>query len=378
MTAPEPAASGGLLAAMRPRQWTKNLLLYAGIVFAAELDDPERWVQATAAFVAYCLASSAAYILNDVRDAERDRLHPLKRDRPIASGRVRPERALNVAGILATLAFAVIAPLGWGSLAYMAGFVALQAAYSFGLKNLPLIDVMAIAGLFVIRAAAGAEAVDVRISPWLIVCTALLALFLALAKRRGELATTGMEAGRPVLSGYSLELVDQLVTIVAACTIVAYSLYTFEAREGSAMMATIPFVVYGLFRYIELMHREDLGEEPENVLLTDVPILVSIVESRSSTLFQPDVIRSTRSERSSTRAWRSARLSFSIRSRRRIVWPASPRTSASWRATGRASARMPSWTASPTAAGVAVLSRAASPPSSSTCARARSSAASTS
>jgi 4-hydroxybenzoate polyprenyltransferase len=275
MTATERAASGGLLAAMRPRQWTKNLLLFAGIVFAAELDDPERWAKAIAAFVAYCLASSAAYIFNDVRDAERDRLHPVKRLRPIASGRVRPERALNVAGILVALAFAVVAPLGWGSLAYMAGFVGLQAAYSLGLKNIPLIDVMAIAGLFVIRAAAGAEAVDVKISPWLIVCTALLALFLALAKRRGELAT-GVEEGRQVLSGYSLELVDQLVTIVAACTIVAYSLYTFEAREGSAMMATIPFVVYGLFRYIQLMHREDLGEEPENVLLTDVPILATI------------------------------------------------------------------------------------------------------
>ena len=275
MTATERAASGGVLAAMRPRQWTKNLLLFAGIVFAAELDDPERWAKAIAAFVAYCLASSAAYIFNDVRDAERDRLHPVKRLRPIASGRVRPERALNVAGILVALAFAIVAPLGWGSLAYMAGFVGLQAAYSLGLKNIPLIDVMAIAGLFVIRAAAGAEAVDVKISPWLIVCTALLALFLALAKRRGELAT-GVEEGRLVLSGYSLELVDQLVTIVAACTIVAYSLYTFEAREGSAMMATIPFVVYGLFRYIQLMHREDLGEEPENVLLTDGPILATI------------------------------------------------------------------------------------------------------
>ena len=275
MTATERAASGGVLAAMRPRQWTKNLLLFAGIVFAAELDDPERWAKAIAAFVAYCLASSAAYIFNDVRDAERDRLHPVKRLRPIASGRVRPERALNVAGILVALAFAIVAPLGWGSLAYMAGFVGLQAAYSLGLKNIPLIDVMAIAGLFVLRAAAGAEAVDVKISPWLIVCTALLALFLALAKRRGELAT-GVEEGRLVLSGYSLELVDQLVTIVAACTIVAYSLYTFEAREGSAMMATIPFVVYGLFRYIQLMHREDLGEEPENVLLTDGPILATI------------------------------------------------------------------------------------------------------
>jgi 4-hydroxybenzoate polyprenyltransferase len=266
-----------MLAAMRPRQWSKNLLLYAGLLFAAEFDDPERWVQATAAFVAYCLASSAAYLFNDVRDASHDRLHPLKRTRPIASGAVRSNRALNVAGILATLAVAIVAPLGWGSLAYMAGFLVLQAAYSFGLKNLALIDVMAISGLFVIRAAAGAEAVDVRISPWLLICTALLALFLALAKRRGELFSTGVDGpGRPVLSGYSSALVDQLVSIVAACTIVAYSLYTFEAREGSAMMATIPFVVFGLFRYLQLMHREDLGEEPENVLLTDVPILATV------------------------------------------------------------------------------------------------------
>ena len=266
-----------MLAAMRPRQWPKNLLLYAGILFAAELDDPVRWLQATAAFVAYCLASSAAYIFNDVRDVEHDRRHPLKSGRPIASGAVRPDRALKVAAILLAVAFAIVARLGWGSLAYLAGFVALQAAYSLRLKHLVLIDVMAISGLFVIRAAAGAEAVDVPISPWLIVCTALLALFLALAKRRGELVSTAAAgSGRPVLSGYSFALVDQLVSIVAACTIVAYALYTFEAREGSAMMATIPFVVYGLFRYIQLMHREDLGEEPENVLLTDVPILLTI------------------------------------------------------------------------------------------------------
>jgi 4-hydroxybenzoate polyprenyltransferase len=273
----EARAEGGMVAAMRPRQWSKNLLLYAGIIFAAEIDDPGRWVQATAAFVAYCLASSAAYIVNDVRDARHDRLHPLKRHRPIASGAVRKDRALNVAGILAVLAIAIVAPLGWGSLGYMAGFLALQGAYNLGLKDFALIDVMAIAGLFVIRAAAGAEAVHVRISPWLLICTALLALFLALAKRRGELATTGEEeGGRPVLAGYSFPLLDQLVSIVAACAIVAYSLYTFEAREGSAMMATIPFVVFGLFRYLLLMHRKDLGEEPENVLLTDVPILLTI------------------------------------------------------------------------------------------------------
>jgi 4-hydroxybenzoate polyprenyltransferase len=264
-----------LLAALRPRQWPKNLLVFAGLIFAAEYDDPAKWGLALAAFAAYCAASSAAYLLNDVLDAQEDRRHPLKRGRPVASGALAPRLALGIAAVLALAALAVTASLGWPSLLYMGGFLALQAAYSLLLKRLVLIDVMAIAALFVIRAAAGAEAVDVRISPWLIVCTALLALFLALAKRRGELASTD-GAGRAVLDGYSFALVDQLVSIVAACTIVAYSLYTFEAREGSAMMATIPFVVFGLFRYLMLMHRKDLGEEPENVLLTDVPILATV------------------------------------------------------------------------------------------------------
>jgi 4-hydroxybenzoate polyprenyltransferase len=265
-----------VLVSMRPRQWTKNLLLFAGLLFAAEYDDPVRWIEAFVAFVAYCAASSAAYIVNDVLDAEEDRRHPLKRTRPIAAGALSPDRALKIAAMLAIFALAAMSWFGWASVAYITGFLALQAAYSWRLKQVVLIDVMAIAALFVIRAAAGAEAVDVRISPWLIVCTALLALFLALAKRRGELTSLGEGAGRGVLAGYSFALVDQLVSIVAACTIVAYSLYTFEAREGSAMMATIPFVVFGIFRYLLLMHREDLGEEPESVLLSDFPILVTI------------------------------------------------------------------------------------------------------
>ncbi|HKF15195.1 MAG TPA: UbiA prenyltransferase family protein [Gaiellaceae bacterium] len=263
-----------LLAATRPLQWSKNLLVFAGILFAAEYDEPEKWAAAAATFVAYCAGSSAAYVFNDVLDAEQDRLHPLKRHRPVASGALPMEGALGFAAVLAVIALTITAILGLPSLGYMAGFLALQVAYSVRLKHVVLIDVIAIAGLFVIRAAAGAEAVNVDISPWLIVCTALLALFLALAKRRGELVSeTGV---RPVLDGYSLPLVDQLVTVVVACTIVAYSLYTFNAREGSAMMATIPFVVFGLFRYLLLMHREDLGEEPERVLLTDVPILATV------------------------------------------------------------------------------------------------------
>jgi 4-hydroxybenzoate polyprenyltransferase len=267
-----------LVEALRPRQWTKNLLLFAGLVFAAKIGDATRWLEAVGAFAAYCAASSSAYLVNDVRDAAHDRTHPIKRLRPIASGRLSVAGALWLAGVLAVAALAGAAALGTWSLLFMAGFLVLQGAYSAGLKHVVLIDVLVIGGLFVIRAAAGAEAIDVRISPWLLVCTALLALFLALAKRRAELVLVGAESapGRPVLEGYSLALVDQLVTVVAASTVIAYSLYTFTARDSNAMMVTIPFVLYGVFRYLLLLHRRDLGEEPENVLLTDPPLLVTV------------------------------------------------------------------------------------------------------
>ena len=266
------------LAALRPRQWSKNLLLFAGLLFAAKLGDVTRWLEALGAFACYCAASSAAYLVNDVRDAEHDRAHPVKRLRPVASGELPARAAVGLAAVLAVAAFAGAAAVGLGSLAFLAGFLALQASYTAGLKHVVLIDVLAIAGLFVVRASAGAEAVDVRISPWLLICTGLLALFLALAKRRAELVLVGAEAtpGRPVLEGYSLALVDQLVSVVAASTVIAYSLYTFTARDSKAMMATVPFVLYGVFRYLLLLHRHDLGEEPENVLLTDLPLLLTI------------------------------------------------------------------------------------------------------
>jgi 4-hydroxybenzoate polyprenyltransferase len=266
------------LVAMRPRQWTKNLLLFAGIIFAAKLGDGWRWLDAFAAFAAYCAASSAAYLVNDVRDVSNDRSHPVKRSRPIARGELSTRAAYALAAGLLVVAIALVAPLGLVSLAFLGGFVALQVAYTVRLKHVVLIDVMAIAALFVVRAAAGAAGVHVRISPWLLLCTALLALFLALAKRRGELVLVGAEStpGRPVLTGYSLALVDQLVSVVAACTVIAYALYTFTARDSKALMATIPFVIFGVFRYLLLIHRQDLGEEPEEVLLRDVPILVCI------------------------------------------------------------------------------------------------------
>jgi 4-hydroxybenzoate polyprenyltransferase len=261
--------------ATRPRQWTKNLLLFGGLVFAAKLGDPARWLDGAAIFASFCAASGAAYLLNDSLDVTSDRVHPTKRFRPLAAGELSVRTALVAASVLALAAVALAATTTLLATGVAIGFLLLQVAYSTRLKHMVLLDVVAIALLFVARAAAGALAVDVRLSPWLILCTGLLALFLALAKRRGELVGGG--EARTVLGtdGYSIALVDQLITICAAATIGAYGLYTFSAQRP-AMMVTIPFVVYGLFRYLFLVHRADLGEEPDRILLTDRPILVTV------------------------------------------------------------------------------------------------------
>jgi len=265
--------------ALRPRQWLKNLLVFAGLVFAAKLGDAGRWLEALAAFAAYCAISSAAYLVNDLRDKEDDRLHPVKRARPIARGELSPRVAIVLAAGLTAVALTLTGVLGLLSVAFLLAFAGLQAAYTLSLKHVVLLDVLVIGSLFVIRAAAGAAAVNVRISPWLLLCTALLALFLALAKRRGELVLVGAQhtPGRPVLEGYSLELVDQLVAMVAASTVIAYSLYTLTARDSKALLATVPFVIFGVFRYLLLVHRDDIGEEPEQVLLTDAPIILAVI-----------------------------------------------------------------------------------------------------
>jgi 4-hydroxybenzoate polyprenyltransferase len=266
------------LVALRPRQWSKNLLVFAGLVFAAKLGDPARWAEACACFVAYCAISSAAYLANDVRDREDDRLHPVKRARPIARGELSARAALVLAAGLALLALVLVALLDVASVVLVLAFAALQAGYTLRLKHVVLLDVLTISSLFVIRAAAGAQAVDVPISAWLLLCTALLALFLALAKRRGELMLVSAQQtpGRRVLDGYSFELVDQLTGIVATSTVIAYAIYTLTAGHSRFLFLTAPFVVFGVFRYLLLMHRDDVGEEPEHVLLTDVPILLTV------------------------------------------------------------------------------------------------------
>jgi len=265
--------------AARPRQWTKNALVFAGIVFAAKIGHWGKWGEAALAFAAYSAASSAAYLVNDLRDAELDRFHPVKRLRPIARGELSERSALSLGLGLLTVAVALSVLLGVWSLVLLAGFLALQAAYSLGLKHVVLVDVASIAGLFVIRAAAGVVAVHVHISAWLLVCTALLALFLALSKRRAELAlvATRQTRGRPVHAGYSLPLLDRLVAGLATATVLVYTAYTLSAGNSRWMAVTIPFVAFGIGRYVWLVRGRGAGEEPEEVLLRDLPLLAAIV-----------------------------------------------------------------------------------------------------
>jgi 4-hydroxybenzoate polyprenyltransferase len=262
---------------LRVRQWLKNLLLFAGVLFAVRLGNWTSWLQAGAAFAAFCLASSAAYLVNDVCDADRDRLHPVKRRRPVARGAVSARSALAASGSLFAVALGFGLELRLPFVLFLSGFVLLQLAYSLALKHVVVLDVATIATLFVLRAAAGAAAIHVRISPWLLLCTALLALFLALAKRRGELLLVhnGETPGRRVLAGYSLRVVERLLVLTAASTVVAYSVYTFTARDALEMTVTIPLVVFAAFRYLLLVHRDGVGEQPELVLLADRPILAS-------------------------------------------------------------------------------------------------------
>ena len=273
-----PAERGAALAALsalRPRQWTKNLLLFAGLIFAERFDDAGSWGRAILIFLAYCALSSSAYLVNDVRDADHDRRHPTKRFRPIARGELSPASALAGAALLFGGALAVAAALGTGSILFLLGFAALQACYSLGLKRIVGLDVITIAGLFVLRASAGAAAIAVRISPWLLICTALLALFLALSKRRSELVLVAnkLTPGRPVLSGYSLAVLKPLAMLSAVSAAAVYAVYAFTGPDAPAMGLTVPFVWLGVGRYLYLVERRDLGEEPEHVLFSDRLIL---------------------------------------------------------------------------------------------------------
>jgi 4-hydroxybenzoate polyprenyltransferase len=310
--------------ALRPRQWTKNLLVFAGLVFAGRLLDLFSDARAMLAFAVFCLVSGVVYIFNDLADVEQDRLHPTKRWRPLASGRLKPgiARLMAIAALLLAAALTALlvvlppdvsltsvsfslAPLhvevafshpralladtdtytryGGSGLLFGAGvatYLAINLAYTLRLKHVVLVDVFAIAAGFVLRAMAGAFAVAVHISPWLYLCTILLALFLALGKRRQELVALAGDAGahRPILALYTPQLLDQLIVIVTSSMVMAYSLYTFQGDTGNhRLMVTIPFVLYGVFRYLYLIYVRGEGGSPEEVLLRDPHVRASVV-----------------------------------------------------------------------------------------------------
>ncbi|HEX8966571.1 MAG TPA: decaprenyl-phosphate phosphoribosyltransferase [Chloroflexota bacterium] len=271
-----------VVVALRPRQWTKNGLLFIALAFTLNLQDTALLVRALVGFGCYCALSSAGYLLNDVVDVEADRAHPSKRLRPIAAGQVSVGFAagLGIALVITGLGVAFLINLLFGVLAL--AYVLLTAVYSTTLKHIVLLDIFGIAGGFVLRAAAGAVAIDVPISPWLYIATLLGALLIALGKRRTELETLGAEAAvghRRNLESYSIDFIDQLILVISSAALMTYALYTFSAEnlpKNHSMMLTIPIVLYGLFRYLFLVREGDVGAAPEDLLFRDRPLLVAV------------------------------------------------------------------------------------------------------
>jgi 4-hydroxybenzoate polyprenyltransferase len=274
----------GLVISARPSNWIKNLIVFAALIFAKQYQIPEKIGLAVVAFIAFCLGTSAIYIFNDILDRENDKLHPIKSKRPIASG---------VVPVWIALILAVVFFLGGSMISLLVNiytflalfvYVIINLAYSAVLKHIVIIDVMTIAAGFILRAVAGGLAISVPISPWLLVCTTLLALFLGFGKRRHELwlLSDGAAEHRKALDNYSVPFLDQMISVVTASTVVAYAFYTLspevvEHFQTKWLSATIPFVIYGIFRYQFLIFKKEEGGSPTMLLLTDPPLLICVV-----------------------------------------------------------------------------------------------------
>jgi 4-hydroxybenzoate polyprenyltransferase len=273
-----------IVKAMRPKQWTKNAFVFAALIFDRKLFDLSSLERTLLTFGLFCLLASSVYLLNDIMDIEADRIHPVKKNRPIASGTLPISLAVIIAILLLVVALVGSYVLYIGTFFIFLIYFVLNLAYSKWLKHIAIIDVLVIAACFVLRVAAGVSVIQVeRFSPWLYVVTTLFALYLGFGKRRAEISLLIPEnntSHRRVLAGYSIDLIDQLITIVSSTTIIAYSLYTFSAPnlpENHAMMLTIPFVLYGVFRYLSLIQINKKGGEPEDLLLNDRPLQITIV-----------------------------------------------------------------------------------------------------
>lgn len=272
-----------LVSSLRPHQWTKNLILFAALLFARRLDDGASLAASTEAFLIFCLLSGAGYLFNDIVDLERDRLHPVKRTRPLAAGLLAPSLAgWTAMALTGGSLFSAFVLSSWFGVVALSYFL-LVAGYSLFLKNVVILDVLAVSFGFVLRAIAGAVAIDVAFSKWLLICTMLLALFLSLNKRRHELTLLagGAAEHRRILGEYSPYLLDQMIAVVTASTVVCYALYT-QAAETVAkfgtdrLVWTLPFVIYGIFRYLYLVHQREEGGNPSRVLLNDRPLLTAV------------------------------------------------------------------------------------------------------
>jgi len=272
-----------LIETLRPQQWVKNGFIFAALIFSQSLTRWDRCRQVLLAAMVFCLASSAMYVLNDICDASEDRHHPIKKLRPIASGRVGPIPAAVVGAILGSIGLIESWRLGRGFFGMVVAYLAINILYSAFLKRISLLDVFIVAAGFLFRVIAGGLVIHVAISPWLIVCTTLLALFIALSKRRHELVLLGRRASdhRAILADYSPYFLDQLISIVTSSTVVSYALYTLSPDvqskfPGKRLEMTIPFVLFGIFRYLYLIHHGEQGGDPTRSLFTD-PVLLSVV-----------------------------------------------------------------------------------------------------
>ena len=269
---------------MRPKQWTKNGLVFAALIFSKNLTDFDKSCKTVTAFLVFCLLSGSVYLINDLVDRQHDAVHPKKKKRPIAAGRLSAGTGLIFALIIMIGSLGLAFHITRGFFLIAISYLALTLSYSFWLKHLVILDVITIAIGFVIRAVAGAVVIKVELSQWLLLCTFLLAIFLALAKRRNELTLLGEtpDNHRPVLKEYSRELLDQMVAIATAATLVVYALYTMDDHTlhffgTRRLIYTVPFVLYGIYRYLYLTYNKELAGSPEMILLTDIGIVIDVI-----------------------------------------------------------------------------------------------------
>jgi len=268
---------------LRPAQWTKNLFVFAALVFARKIFDAPLFLRTLGAFAVFCLLSGSIYILNDVLDYDEDRIHPKKSRRPIAAGRIGRGRAAVLAVVFAAASLACAFALSSALFVVAAVYFVLQVAYSIKLKHVVILDVFLVASGFVLRVVAGGVVIHVQLSSWLLICTTLLALFIAMSKRRHELVLLEDDASshRPILKEYSAYLLDQMISVVTASTVIAYCLYTVSEDTirkfgTSHLIYTTPFVLYGIFRYLYLVHKKGQGGSPEELVLKDKPLAVTV------------------------------------------------------------------------------------------------------